>query len=78
VQRLLSLLLNPKKLLKIIGAGVGSVLYVWIAAVRAVPTVRRRKAALRAAWRRRHAERREAELREAERARRAGREGGDS
>jgi hypothetical protein len=66
VQRLLSLLLNPKKLLMLIGAVVGGVLYVWIAAVRAVPGVRRRKAAMREAWKRRHAERRASDLRDAD------------
>jgi hypothetical protein len=58
VQQMLSLLLHPKRLLKLLGAFVGSVIYIWIAAVRAVPDVRRRKAAMRAEWRRRHLERR--------------------
>jgi hypothetical protein len=61
VQQVLSLLLRPKRLLAILGLTVGSVLYVWVAAVRAVPGVRRRKAAMREAWRRRHLERRQAD-----------------
>jgi hypothetical protein len=46
----LSLLLHPKRLLTFLAALFGFVAYVWIAAVRAVPGVRRRKAVKRAAW----------------------------
>ena len=46
-----------------IGLALGSVAYVWIAAVRAVPDVRRRKAAMRVAWRRKHLERRQRDRR---------------
>jgi hypothetical protein len=63
VQRVLSVLLHPKRFLTFLGLAVGTVLYVWLAAVRAVPGVRRRKAALREAWRRRHLERRDADRR---------------
>ena len=37
-----------KRILALLGALVAAVLYVWFAAVRALPAVRRRKAALRA------------------------------
>jgi hypothetical protein len=67
VQRVLSLLLHPKKLLALVGLLIGTVGYVWIAAVRAVPGVRRRKASMRAAWKRRHAERRAADVEAADR-----------
>lgn len=43
----LSLLLHPRRLLTALGVLLGAFLYVWLAAVRAVPRVRRRKAALR-------------------------------
>jgi hypothetical protein len=39
------------RLLKVVGAAVGLVLYVWVAAVRLAPSVRARKAARRAARR---------------------------
>ena len=45
------LLLHPRRLLTLLAALVGAVLYVWVAAVRAVPGVRERKAAARRAWR---------------------------
>lgn len=45
----LSLLLHPKRLVAALGALVAALLYLWVAAVRAVPRVRRRKAALRRA-----------------------------
>jgi hypothetical protein len=51
VRALLSLALHPKRLLALIGGLIGSLLYVWIAAVRAVPAVRERKTAWRRAWR---------------------------
>jgi hypothetical protein len=47
----LSLLLHPGRLFAALGALVAALLYVWVAAVRAVPHVRRRKAALRRARR---------------------------
>jgi hypothetical protein len=53
VRALLYLALNPKRLLQLIGGLVGAALYVWFAAVRAVPGVEAHKAATREAWRRR-------------------------
>ena len=53
VQALLSMVFHPRRLLTLLAALVGSILYVWIAAVRAVPAVRRRKQEARAAWRER-------------------------
>lgn len=50
VRALLSLALHPTRLLALIGGLVGGLLYVWIAAVRAVPGVRERKTAQRRAW----------------------------
>jgi hypothetical protein len=50
VRALLLLVLHPKRLLALVGGLVGAVLYVWIAAVRAVPGVRERKTAKRRAW----------------------------
>ena len=50
VRALLSLVLHPRRLLTLLAALVGSILYVWIAAVRAVPAVERRKQQARAAW----------------------------
>ena len=46
-------LLHPKRLLALVAGVVGAVLYVWFAAVRAVPGVKRRKAAMRERWRNR-------------------------
>jgi hypothetical protein len=40
-----------KRLLAVFGVVLGALVYVWVAAVRAVPRVRRRKAARRAARR---------------------------
>ena len=54
----LSFVLHPVRLLKLVGGVLAFLVYVWFAAVRAVPEVRRRKAAMRAYWRARHAERR--------------------
>ena len=51
VQGILSLLLHPKRLLTILAGILATIAYVWIAAVRAVPGVRRRKAVARAEWR---------------------------
>jgi hypothetical protein len=50
VRALLYFGLHPARLLALIGGVLGSVLYVWFAAVRAVPTVHARKAAIRRAW----------------------------
>ena len=50
VRALLSLALHPKRLLALIGGSIGALLYVWVAAVRAVPGVRERKTAKRRAW----------------------------
>jgi hypothetical protein len=57
VRALLSLALHPKRLLAVIGGVLGFVVYVWIAAVRAVPGVRERKTAARKAWRARERKR---------------------
>ena len=46
-------ILHPKRLLGALAGMIAAFLYVWFAAVRAVPGVRRRKAAARAAWRQR-------------------------
>ena len=51
VPALLLLALRPKRLLAAIGGMVGGVVYVWFAAVWAVPGVRERKTAARLAWR---------------------------
>jgi hypothetical protein len=48
VRAALFLLTNPKRVLAIVVSTVGALLYVWFAAVRAVPGVKGRKAALRA------------------------------
>ncbi|GIU93568.1 MAG: hypothetical protein KatS3mg012_0025 [Gaiellaceae bacterium] len=50
---LLAIALHPGRLLAAFAALVAGFLYLWVASVRAVPDVRRRKAAIRAAWRRR-------------------------
>ncbi|MGH3133288.1 MAG: hypothetical protein ACRDNY_06035 [Gaiellaceae bacterium] len=54
----LYLLLHPKRLLILVAGLFAAALYVWIAAVRAVPGVRLRKAALRERWRTRERVRR--------------------
>jgi hypothetical protein len=46
---LLLVLRRPGRILSLLAASVGLVLYLWYAAVRAVPRVRRRKAASRRA-----------------------------
>jgi hypothetical protein len=51
VRALLYVALHPKRLLQLIAGTVALVLYVWFAAVRAVPGVRERKTAARKAWR---------------------------
>jgi len=43
-------LFHPKRLLALLGGILAAIAYVWIAAVRAVPGVRCRKAAAREAW----------------------------
>ena len=48
VRAALFLVTNPKRLLAILVSAIGAFLYVWFAAVRAVPGVKRRKAAFRA------------------------------
>jgi hypothetical protein len=53
VRALLFVVLNPKRLLQLIAGGMLFALYVWFAAVRAVPGVRDRKTAAREAWRER-------------------------
>ncbi len=54
----LPFLLHPLRLLKLVGALAAFLVYVWFAAVRAVPNVRRRKAAIREEWLARHRARR--------------------
>jgi hypothetical protein len=53
VRALLYVALHPKRLLVWIAAIVGAALYVWVAAVRAVPGVRERKTRARKEWRER-------------------------
>jgi hypothetical protein len=53
VRALLSLALHPKRLLQLVAGILALGLYVWFAAVRAVPGVKERKAAARRAWRER-------------------------
>ncbi len=48
VRGVLFFVLHPKRLLALVGGLMGAVLYVWYAAVRAVPSVHKRKAATRA------------------------------
>ncbi|CAN5128540.1 hypothetical protein BH20ACT13_BH20ACT13_04380 [soil metagenome] len=55
MQGILSLVLHPRRLLTILAGILATIAYVWIAAVRAVPGVRRRKAAARVEWRARRA-----------------------
>ena len=57
VRALLYFAFNPKRLLQLLAGLVGAALYVWFAAVRAVPRVEERKAARREAWRRRERKR---------------------
>jgi hypothetical protein len=54
----LSLLLHPMRLVKLVLGLLAFLVYVWFAAVRAVPGVKQRKAALREHWRARYAARR--------------------
>lgn len=51
------MLRHPRRLVAVLGGLIATLSYVWIAAVRAVPRVRRRKAAAREAWRLRRRER---------------------
>jgi hypothetical protein len=53
VRALLYVVLHPMRLLALLGALVGGLLYVWIAAVRSVPRVKERKTASRREWRER-------------------------
>jgi hypothetical protein len=53
VRGLLYIALHPKRLLKLIAGVVAFAVYVWFAAVRAVPGVKERKTAARKAWRER-------------------------
>jgi hypothetical protein len=46
-------LFHPTRLLMLVGGIFAGVAYVWVASVRAVPGVERRKAARREAWRNR-------------------------
>lgn len=50
---LLAIVVHPRRLLAAFGTLSAALLYVWLASVRAVPRVRRRKAAAREAWRHR-------------------------
>ena len=50
VRALLFLALHPKRLLALIGGLIGGLLYVWVAAVRAIPRVQERKTAQRRIW----------------------------
>jgi hypothetical protein len=53
VRALLYLALHPKRLMQLIVGVIGFAVYVWFAAVRAVPGVKERKIAMRKAWRER-------------------------
>ena len=53
VRGVLYVILHPRRVLTLLGALVGVALYVWIAAVRAVPGVEKRKEAARRRWRER-------------------------
>ena len=57
VRALLFFALHPKRLLVLIAGAVSATLYVWVAAVRAVPGVNERKTAMRRAWRERERKR---------------------
>jgi hypothetical protein len=50
VRGVLFILRRPRQFLALLGASLGMLLYVWVAAVRAVPDVRGRKAARRREW----------------------------
>jgi len=51
VRGVLFLALHPRRLLSLIATFFAGIVYVWIAAVRSVPGVKRRKADAREAWR---------------------------
>jgi hypothetical protein len=51
VRGVLFFALHPRRLLALLASILAAVVYVWFAAVRAVPGVRKRKAEARAAWR---------------------------
>jgi hypothetical protein len=57
VRALLYLALHPKRLLTLVAGILGAAVYVWFAAVRAVPAVQERKTAARRAWRERERKR---------------------
>ena len=57
VRALLYVALHPARFLKLVAGIVGAAVYVWFAAVRAVPGVQERKAATRKAWRERERKR---------------------
>jgi hypothetical protein len=57
VRGVLYVILHPRRLLTLAAALTGAVLYVWVAAVRAVPDVKERKAAARSRWRMRNRDR---------------------
>jgi hypothetical protein len=57
VRALLYFALHPARLLRLISGIVGVAVYVWFAAVRAVPGVKERKTAAREAWRTRERKR---------------------
>jgi len=57
VRALLFFALHPRRLVMLIGGLVSATLYVWVAAVRAVPSVHERKTAMRRAWRERERKR---------------------
>ncbi|HEU5249317.1 MAG TPA: hypothetical protein VFW15_04960 [Thermoanaerobaculia bacterium] len=54
VRGVLYVVLHPRRLLTLLATLTGFALYVWVAAVRAVPGVRARKAAARRRWRERN------------------------
>jgi hypothetical protein len=56
VRRVPYALLHPRRLLAALGGALAAAAYLWVASVRAVPGVRRRKAAARRAWRKRAGE----------------------
>jgi hypothetical protein len=57
VRALLFFALHPKRLGMLIAGVVSATLYVWVAAVRAVPGVQERKTAMRRTWRERERKR---------------------
>ena len=53
VRGVMYVVLHPRRVLTLLAAIVGAVLYVWVAAVRAVPGVEARKETARRRWRER-------------------------